>query len=540
MKQKMNSSSFKKALFFLFLLIFLFIGFQVNSEEPLKMADTYLKTKNYLKAKEIYYRYKEDPKLAPDALIGLGKAEYFLGNYTESSIYLKRLLRDFKDSPHVNEGNLYMGLAMLKQGKIKDAESFLNKVHSPFEKQAMVGKAWIAFHKGNLKFVEQVLNKLDKKDLYEPDVALLKVKYLTASGKPVEALKEFEKNYALKKPDYDIDKAEILMKAGKYQEAETALKKFIERAKKNLDIVKAKNLLFDLYFQQGRFEEAAKVGKELYFYIPNDEFKIKLYNVYFSQKNYDEALRMLIGLRDKKLKQEKIEEFLKKLMDENPEKAEDYILKSYFYLPSESSLLLESANFLVSKEKLSEAKNLLRKLQTGKRRADANIPLAKILLKENKVGEAKKLLEPMIDKNQEAAILYALALEKEGNKQSALQYLRKNEKNIKDAEIIAKLGDLEYSYGDKKKAFVYWNRAAQLGNAEAMVKTADYLYLSNKTKEAADYYKKAIDAGVKDTETLMWVYYQYGKITKDKKYLEKVAESNSQFKEAAKALLEKL
>jgi hypothetical protein len=45
-------------------------------------------------------------------LIGISKSEYNLGNYPETTLYLRRLLRDFKDSPFINEGNLYMGLAI--------------------------------------------------------------------------------------------------------------------------------------------------------------------------------------------------------------------------------------------------------------------------------------------------------------------------------------------------------------------------------------------------------------------------------------------
>jgi len=48
----------------------------------------------------------------------------------------------------------------------------------------------------------------------------LKIKYLVLTGKPEEALKEFNKNLKLKKSKYDLDKAEVLIKAGKFPEAE--------------------------------------------------------------------------------------------------------------------------------------------------------------------------------------------------------------------------------------------------------------------------------------------------------------------------------
>jgi len=44
--------------------------------------------------------------------------------------------------------------------------------------------------------------------------------------------------------------------------------------------------------------------------------------------------------------------------------------------------------------------------------------------------------------------------------------------------------------------------------------------------------------GTKDNDSLMWAYYQYGKLANDKTYLEKVVNSKGQLAEAARALLE--
>ncbi|PMP71407.1 MAG: hypothetical protein C0186_03770 [Thermodesulfovibrio aggregans] len=246
---------------------------------------------------------------------------------------------------------------------------------------------------------------------------------------------------------------------------------------------------------------------------------------------------MLFLFRDKELKNRKIEEFLKIIMHESPEKAAYYIVKIYPFLSVDSSLLIQSAQFLISQGKYSEAKNLLRKIQTGPRRTEAVIPYSKILIKEGKYKEAKKLLEPLKEKNPQATALYAQILAQEGDKLTALSYLRKVSKSINDTEVLTLLGDLEYSNGDRKKAIHYWLEASKLGNAEASLKAADYFYLSKKTKEAIHYYKKAIELGIKDSESLMWAYYQYGKLAHDKKYLEKVAASGGKLSEAAKALL---
>lgn len=521
------------------IILIFFISAFAYAEDPLKRGEDFLKTENYLQAKEFFKKFIEDPKLADRALLGLAKAEYFLGNYYEVTIPLKRLLRDFKDSPTLNEANLYMGLTYLKLGKLKEAEQYLEKVQQPFEKQALIGKGWVAFYKGDLKTVEAVLQKLDKKDFNDPETALLRIKYLAAIGKTEEALKEFNKNVKLKQTIYELDRADILIKAKKFSEAENVLKKYIEKSNKLYDTVKAKRMLFDIYLEQGKTQEALKIGKEIYFYIPNDDVKLKIYSIYMNIKDYDEALKMLFVFRDRKLKNEKIEDFLKTVMHDNPQKASDYIVKIYPFLSADSTLLSQAAQFLISQGKYREAKNLLRKIQTGPRRAEAIIPYSKILIKEGNLKEAKKILESVKDKNPEATALYAQILDREGDRQTALTLLRKISKSIKDPEILTLLGDLEYSNGDSKKAIHYWLEASKLGNAEASLKAADYFYLSKKIKEAVKYYKRAIDTGIKDSNSLMWAYYQYGKLAPDKTYLEKVANSGGQLSEAAKALLHK-
>lgn len=225
-----------------------------------------------------------------------------MGNYYEATVPLRRLIRDFSNSPQANEGYLYMGLALRKIGRLKDAEFYLNKVQPPFDKQAMIGKAWIALSRGDLKAVETAINRLENKDFNDPETALLRIKYLALSGRAEEALREFNKNLKLRKPAYEIDKAEVMIKAGKFDEAEKLIKGFIDKSKSLADTVKAKRMLFDIYLMQKKEQEALQIGKEIYFYIPTDEFRLKLYEAYLNQKNYEEALKMLFVLRDKSLK----------------------------------------------------------------------------------------------------------------------------------------------------------------------------------------------------------------------------------------------
>lgn len=536
----MLRNEIKKFLVTLFFLFLLTINTSY-SEDLIKEGEKLIKSGQYLKCRDHYKKFIEYPNLADAALLIVGKCEYYLDNYPEASFYLRRLLRDFKESSYTNEGNLYLGLSYIKMDKYRDAEFYLKKVLPPFEKPANIGLGWISYQKGDIKTVESILNKLTPLDFKEnTDAHLLKIKYLSMTGKVEEALREFERNPKLKNKKFDIDRAEILIKANKFNEAEKLLTKIINYEDKMLNKIKAKNMLFELYLVQGKTDEALKLGKEISIYIHSDDFKVKLLSAYLIKKNYDDALKILISLKDQKLKTKKIEETISKLEAEDPQKVTEYIIKLYPFLNADSSLLTSYAEILIKEGKLSDAKKILKKVQTGPRKSEAIVPYAQILLTEGNLKEAKKILETVKDKNPTALAVYAQILYKEGDKQNALLQIRKAIKSLQDPNILSIAGDLEYSVGDKKNAINLWVKSANLGNADSSLKAADYYYLSKNIKEASKYYKKTIDLGNIDNKSLMWAYYQYGKINKEKSYLEKVANSEGELAKAAREILDKL
>lgn len=536
----MLRNEIKKFLVALFFLLS-FISHASSAEDLIKEGEKLIKSGQYLKCRDHYKKFIEYPNVADAALLIVGKCEYYLDNYPEASFYFRRLLRDFKESSYANEGNLYLGLSYIKMGKYRDAEFYLKKVLPPFEKPANIGLGWISYQKGDIKTVESILNKLTPLDFREnPDAHLLKIKYLLMTGKVEEALREFDRNPKLKNRKFDIDKAEILIKANKFIEAEKLLTKTINYEGKMLDKIKAKNMLFELYLVQGRTDDALKLGKEISIYVHSDDFKSKLLSAYLIKKNYDDAVKTIISLKDQRLKAKKIEETINKLRAEDPQKVAEYIIKLYPYLSADSQLLTSYAEILIKEGKLSDAKKILKKVQTGPRKSEAIVPYAQVLLTEGNLKEAKTILETVKDKNPTASALYAQILYKEGDKQNALMHLRKVIKSIQDPNILSLAGDLEYSLGDKKKAINLWIKSANLGNADSSLKAADYYYLSKNIKEASKYYKKTIELGNIDNKSLMWAYYQYGKINRDKSYLEKVANSEGELAELAKEILEKL
>lgn len=522
------------------IILFIFI-FPISSlaDENLKEGEILLKEGQYAQAKDFFRKYIEDPNLAPNALLGMGKSEYFLENYPEATLYLRRLLRDFKDSIFVNEANLYLGLSYLKQGKYRDAEFYLKNVKNHLEPKARIGIGWIYFYRGDTKALESIIHQIDNQEIKDnPEAALLRIKYLVNTDKVETGLKEFEKNPKLKK--YEIDKAEILLKANRYDEAEKILKKIISQNRKLMEVINAKYILFDLYFLQGKVDEALKIAREILLYSPPDNFKIRLFSIYLDQNNNEEAFKILITLRDRNLKLKKLEEFVNNAIKKSPEKASEYIMKTYTHFSNDSFILMEWADFLIKNGKINEAKNLIRKVQSGPRKSEATLPYAQILIKEGKIREAKKILEPIRYKKPLATALYAQVLFIEGDRENALKNLRNIITKINDPDILELTGDLEYSIGDKKKAIKHWTDAARTGKSTSALKAADYYYLNKNLSMSTEYYKKAIDLGLKDNDSLMWAYYQFGKITKNKSYLEKVANSENKFSHFAREMLEKL
>jgi tetratricopeptide (TPR) repeat protein len=158
-----------------------------------------------------------------------------------------------------------------------------------------------------------------------------------------------------------------------------------------------------------------------------------------------------------------------------------------------------------------------------------------------KFTKAEKILSPLtLDGRYLFRTSYMLSdiMERQGKYSSAIEYLTKIVKAAKDYKIAAKLGDLYWKTGDRRSAMRYYIAASDMGDGLSSVKAGDCLYMFKDYARAKTYYKRAIDYAVKDTKSLQWAQYQYGKLAKNRDYLKKAATGGGEIAEAAAIILE--
>ncbi len=151
-----------------------------------------------------------------------------------------------------------------------------------------------------------------------------------------------------------------------------------------------------------------------------------------------------------------------------------------------------------------------------------------------------KLLQPLLaskQHGQSALLVMGDIAEKKGDVKGAIELFLKTIKQGKQPHIEARLGDLYWKMGDKKAALKHYASAADQGNADAMIKAADALYLSGQSRSAEKYYRKALDSKLDDDRQKQWLHYQYGKLAKNREFLEKAAAGGGEIGEAAQMYL---
>jgi tetratricopeptide (TPR) repeat protein len=274
-------------------------------------------------------------------------------------------------------------------------------------------------------------------------------------------------------------------------------------------------------------------------YESTDELKMKIVLIYEKQGDLDSAFRYLTYLRDKKALSEEIEKRLKKVTGENNPKANEYVMKYYIYLSPDSPYTMELAKYLDEKGSKEQAQRLLQKAARGKNGAEASLALAEMLMGDKKFSEAKKVLTPITTDTKysgRASFLLAQLLQREGNVKEAAEYRDRAIRALAAQKDYSRVGDLYVQSGNNAEALKYYLRAADKSDTLSMVKAADIYYLSGKHDKAKAYYKKALDSGVKDSRSLQWADYQYGKLAKDDEYLKKAKEGGGTVAEAAELM----
>ncbi len=528
------------------LVVYYFAGPVIASEDRLKKADEYFSKKSYIKAKELYreiFLAEKKGPLSDKALLGMGKADYHLRNYYEAWQNLKRFVSSSPTSESRAEAHLFLGYTALHLQKFEEAGQYFDMVEEPLKDKASIGKAELALKFWDLKKAENLLEGVGKKTM-ETDPRALYVRAMINSGKGLhrEAVEIINKiaSAVLKEQDIRVEKAWILFYARKTRDSEMLTRSIIDGPASRVEKLKAKRILLQIYESADKIDDALKLRIELLPYEPGDDFKMKIVALYDKKESVDGALRYLSYVKDKKTRSAEMEKRLKNIMNSRDPKSIEYLSRFSWHIAEDSPFVVEASRYLIASGKKSEGTALLRKAARSHPKGEAALYLSELLMGEGRYPEAKKFLEPLIVNARyapRAAAMIAEIMEREGKYNAAIDYLLDIVKTAKDYRPAAKLGDLYYKKGDKSGALKYYVIASDRGDGFSSFKAGDLYYISKDYAKAKLYYKKALDRDIKDPKSLQWVYYQYGKLTKNDEYLKKAVGGGGDVATAASALI---
>lgn len=540
----------KKRLYYvLFLFVFILLAGSVLSaaDDAFFTADATFNARQYQSARELYreaFVNSKDPATAARALIGVAKSEYYLKNYYESGLNLKRFFKAYPDSPFASEAHLLWGQVFQNIQMYKEAEEQFDRVKGPFQDRAIIGKAELAFIRGEVDKAESLLSKIDRKT-YEENIRVLYLRamILSRQGKHEQAIKTINRipDQALKDENIAVSKAIIYYNAKKFADAKNMLIAIVNSSPSRIEEISAKKTLLKIYELENNEDESLRIALDLMNHDSGDELKMRIISIYDKKRDIDSAFRYISYLRDQNVRSGEIEKKFRKLISEKDPKTDEYVTKYFIYLGADSPYAVELAKYLDDKGNRQLAERLLQKAARGSNGAEASLALAELLISDKKYSEAKKVVTPVTTDTRysgQASLLLSQLFEKEGRTAEAAEYRARAIKVLEIQKDYLRVGDLYVRSGDNKEALKNYIRASEKGDTGAMVKAADIYYLTGKYDQAKAYYKKALARGVKDKSSadLQWANYQYGKLTGNDEYLKK-AESGGGPTAAAAGLM---
>ncbi len=535
----------KKAVYNLFLIIMLIATCtrQVCAdEEHLKSADNLYRAGNYGAAEEIYRDFFINNKKGPlseRALFGAAKSDYKLKRYNIARLNLERFLLAYPQSVYVNNAFFLLGYIFMYDHKMDQAQRYFEMVGGPLRQLADIGRAEVALRSDNVSAADSIIGAVDKKDLERnPRALYVRAAIFSKKGMHKEAVNIISRVFdvTLKEEDLRADKALIYFNASRFNEAEKLCKSIIADPVSRLEQQKAQKILAKLYEGKGRGDEALELYLEIVRYEADDNIKMSIAKLYDIKGDTGNALKYVSLLRDRGIRSAEMERRFKRLMAAKNPEAVEYLSKFSAAISADSPFIVKAARYLIENGKKLEGTLMLRRALKGLESGDAALSMAEVLFNDGKYSEAKKFAEPLLLENRyfiEATFLMSEILNREGDPAGAITYLGKAAKYSKDSRIDSKIADLYIETGDRAMALKYYKAASDRGVAIAALKAGDLLYLSGNVSQSRMYYKRALGLGLSDQKNLQWAYYQYGKMTGNKKYLKKAAQSGGIVGEAA-------
>lgn len=292
--------------------------------------------------------------------------------------------------------------------------------------------------------------------------------------------------------------------------------------------------LGDTYVKAGRHDEAVKLFRELIDRDKENEgARVALVHVYLLQKKDSQALAELNRLKS---------------VAEQPQRV-DLTIARLYARQKQFEKAISIVEKILAKENLSEARYFLAVLQVQQGRlekalkqirqiettapeyGDALLLQVRILREQDKIEEAKQLLQDQIDggklRNSDLYIMLAALHQLEGRDDLSKKVLLQGiEAFPKDADLLYEYGLMLESDGDHEAALGIMEKIIEFKpDHAAALNFVGYSWADTKVNldQALDYIQRAIELKPENGyihDSLGWVYYRLGKLDQAIKALE--------------------
>lgn len=292
--------------------------------------------------------------------------------------------------------------------------------------------------------------------------------------------------------------------------------------------------LGDTYVKAGRHDEAVKLFRELIERDKENEgARVALVHVYLLQKKESQALTELNRLKS---------------VAEQPQRV-DLTIARLYARQKQFDKAINIVEKILAKENLNEARYFLAVLQVQQGRlekalkqirqiessapeySDALLLQVRILREQDKIEEAKQLLQDQIDggkqRNSDLYIMLAALHQLEGRDDLSKKVLLQGvEAFPKDADLLYEYGLMLEGDGDHEAALSIMEKIIELKpDHAAALNFVGYSWADTKVNldQALDYIQRAIELKPENGyihDSLGWVYYRLGKLDQAIKALE--------------------
>jgi tetratricopeptide (TPR) repeat protein len=501
-----------------------------------------LASKDYLRARDLYRQAYVDTPAGGDTsvpMLGMAMADYGLKNYYEAAVNFKRFVKLYSNSPQVEEAYLLWGISCLRIKKYKDAEEHLDMVRGNLRQEADIAMAELEFLKGNTPGAEKRLEKLDRK-FYDSQyrAIYLRAMILSSKGKHDEAVNMIDRipGHVVRAEDISVNRAIIYYNANRYKRAKELLTRIIRDPATRVENIQAKRTLFKISAMENDDDKTLALGLDLIDYGVGDDVRMKVVSIYDKKSDMENAFRILVGMRDKKLLGSEVEKRLRAAAAKSDPRYDEFLGRYWYYLDPDSRYNIEAAKYEDEKGRKDIARRILYRALKGRHGSEAAMILGEQYIAEKRYREAKKIILPAttdFNFSGRACMLMERILAALGDAEGAADFRRRAIRILLAEKDYFSVAELNMVDGNRPEALKYYTKAADKGNVTAMIKAADLYYVGGKTGISKEYYKKAIDKGIKDQKSLQWASYQYGKISEDEDYLEKARSGGGAVAETA-------